>query len=187
MVYYYYILRSPQVALGIKDKEDIESLNKYNSTVLFLQSVIELFRNLNIGMQRKNTKNRSIKVLPCTSTNIENNHEKNGCEKYDFKPVQAGIMLTTKSVKELSNYLLNSRGYLFVLGGRLSQDCLENLFSLIRARNVIPNALQFNQNLKLIAISQYTKPLQHSNYDEDERQFLHCFNRQKLREKSKEI
>lgn len=174
--------RSPHVALGIR--EDMESLNKYNSTVLFLESVIELFINLNIGLERKNTKDRS-KVLQ--STSIESNYEGNGCEKCSFKPVQAGIILTTKSIIELSDYLLSNRGYLFVLGGRFTQDCLENLFSLIRVRNVVPNALQFKQNLKLIAISQYIKPLQHSNYDEDDRQFLHCFNRQKSRKKPEQI
>lgn len=60
------------------------------------------------------------------------------------------------------------RKHKFVLTGRFSQDCLENLFSVIRSRNVIPTALQFKNNLKLISTSQYIKTVDKSNYDEDD-------------------
>lgn len=112
---------------------------------------MNLFRNINIGDGTK-TKSKTKKI--------------------DFKPVQAGIMLTTKSVIELTDYLITQHKYLFVLAGRLTQDCVENLFSLIRAKNIIPNALQFKQNLKLIALSQYFKSCDNTSYNEDDRSFI---------------
>lgn len=112
---------------------------------------MHFFTNINIGDGTK-TKSKTIKV--------------------DFKPVQAGIILSTKSVIELTDYLITQHKYLFVLAGRLTQDCVENLFSLIRAKNIIPNALQFKHNLKLIAVSQYLKPCSNTSYDEDDRSFI---------------
>lgn len=49
------------------------------------------------------------------------------------------------------------------------------MFSIIRLKNVIPNALQFKNNLKLITISQLMKTISKSNYYEDDRQFLSEF------------
>ena len=40
---------------------------------------------------------------------------------------------------------------------RFTQDCLENLFSLVRAKQVVPTALQFKNNLKLICVAQFLK------------------------------
>lgn len=119
---------------------------KYKKNIAFLHSVVELIRNINIGYKKT------------------------------FKPVQKGIMITTTSIIELTNYLLNKRGYKYVLGSRFSQDCIENLFSLIRAKNPTPNALQFQQNLKLIIISQYFKSLDTSNYEKDEGEVIDVLN-----------
>lgn len=52
------------------------------------------------------------------------------------------------------------------MSGRFTQNCLENIFS-IRIRHPIPNALQFKQNLKLLAISKYLHISHTSNYDND--------------------
>lgn len=45
---------------------------------------------------------------------------------------------------------------------------MENLFSLIRHKNIIPNSLQFKIDLKLIAVSMYMKSIIAGNYDYDE-------------------
>ena len=66
------------------------------------------------------------------------------------------------------DYLINNREFKFVLTGRFTQDCLENLFSQLRQKNVIPNCLQFKNNLKLIATSMYMRPIVAGNYDYDE-------------------
>lgn len=79
-------------------------------------------------------------------------------------------MITTKSVIELTKYLINERGYLCI--NKSIQDCEENLFSSIRIKHQIPNALQFKQDLKEICISRYIKPSKYTNYDQDDREFL---------------
>lgn len=56
---------------------------------------------------------------------------------------------------ELQHYLLNERGFGFVLGSRFSQDCVENLFSAVRSIQKKPPARAFKNILKLIAVSQF--------------------------------
>lgn len=118
---------------------------KFESNIAFLQSVVELFQEIKIG------------------------------HKSTFKPVQSGIIITTSSIIELTQYLVHERKYQYLLTGRLTQDYVENLFSTIRVKHPTPNALQFQQNLKLIAISQYLKSPQTSNYDKDEGQITGDF------------
>lgn len=136
--------RTPRVALG-KTSSNEDKETKFDLNIAFLQSVIELFRDIKIG------------------------------QKSTFKPVQSGIMITTSSIIDLTKYLLNERKYVYVLTSRFSQDCLENLFSSIRVKHPIPNALQFKQNLKLLAISKYLKSPHTSNYDKDEGQIIDDF------------
>lgn len=59
--------RTPRVALG-KTSSNEEKETKFNSNIAFLQSVVELFREIKIG------------------------------QKSAFKPVQSGIMITTSSI-----------------------------------------------------------------------------------------
>lgn len=70
---------------------------------------------------------------------------------------------------------MKEKGYLFVLAGRLTQDCVENSFFLIRAKQPAPNAFQFKQCLKEITVFQYMKVLSNTNYEEDDREFLGNF------------
>jgi len=51
---------------------------------------------------------------------------------------------------------------------RLTQDCLENLFSCVRSANPIPTPLEFKQHLRLITVAQYLKPSEHGSYEEDD-------------------
>lgn len=89
--------RTPLVALG-KKAGDEKSEKKFYESIEFLQSIIDLFRNMEIGKDKR------------------------------FKPVQTGVMITTQSLIELTKYFINNRDYLYVLGGRFTQDCVENLF-----------------------------------------------------------
>lgn len=135
--------RTPQLALGKQAGDEKEE--RFNNSIAFLESIIELFREIKIGHQPK------------------------------FKPVQNGIMITTKSIIQLTKYLIHERGYLYVLTGRFTQDCLENVFSSMRVRHPIPNALQFKQNLKLLTISNYIKSSHASSYDEDDGEIIGAF------------
>lgn len=102
-----------------------------------------------------------------------------------FKPVQRGIMISTQSIIDLTEYLITKKNFQFVLTLRFTQDCVENLFSQIRQKNVIPNPLQFTNNLKLIATAMYMKKISTSSYDTDDRQYLSGFLGHLSKEKKK--
>jgi hypothetical protein len=70
---------------------------------------------------------------------------------------------------------LEEKGFKFLLNSRFTQDCLENLFSVLRSKQVIPNALQVKDNWKLITVGQYLHDVSKGSYDEDEREFLAGF------------
>jgi len=93
----------------------------------------------------------------------------------DWKPFKRGIILSTMSCIELAQYLLEKRNYSFIFCGRFTQDCIENLFSVLRSKHSIMNALQFKNNLKLVTASYYMKQIASSNYEEDDRQHLPNF------------
>lgn len=118
------------------------SQNKFDETVEFLEDVIELFINMKVKGQ------------------------------WDFKPIQRGVAIASKTYIELSTYLIKERKYTYVLGGRLTTDFIENIYSCVRADFPIPNALQFKQSLKKIALSRYLKSVKTSSYEEDDRQLF---------------
>ena len=51
--------------------------------------------------------------------------------KPDWKPVQTGVILSSASILGLAEDLLQPTN--FLLTSRFTQDCLENLFSCVRA------------------------------------------------------
>lgn len=87
--------------------------------------------------------------------------------KKDWKPCQRGIRVLCSTLLKLLEYFLDERGYPFLLLGRFTQDCIENLFSLIRLRQPIPHAVTFFHCLKVITIAQYSIAVKNSNYDYD--------------------
>ena len=96
-----------------------------------------------------------------------------GCtfgKKGAWKPVQSGIQLSTKSIIELSEDLLESSG--FLLTSRFTQDCLENVFSSVRYKNPVPTPLEFKNALKLISVSQFLKQSSASSYNADDNDYL---------------
>jgi hypothetical protein len=129
-----------------------EELNKpaYLTTAWFLDQVerccfMELFRNMAIGYKKL------------------------------WKPSQTGVLISTQSMLNVQANLLENKSYKFILTSRFSQNSLENLFSSLRAKQIVPNAVQVKNNLKLICVSQYIKNTSTSSYEEDDRQFLAGF------------
>jgi hypothetical protein len=112
--------------------------DKYQAAISFLESVIEIFGQLSIGKQGA------------------------------WKPVQTGVILSTMSVIDMQDTLLNKCGFKFFLTSRLTQDCLENLFSCIRSRNAIPSPLEFKNNLRLLTVAQYLKSAESGSYEIDD-------------------
>lgn len=64
-----------------------------------------------------------------------------------------------------------------MLPGRLTQDCAENLFSIIRRNNPKPNALQVIHSIKNVCISEsLSKPsVNNTSYDYDDGEYLQDF------------
>ena len=92
-------------------------------------------------------------------------------KKSTWKPVQTGIIFSTTTVLNLCDELLDSN-LDFLLTSRLTQDCVENLFSVVRSRHPTPTAREFKYALKLICTAQYLKPVKSGNYHLDDRQYL---------------
>jgi len=111
--------RTAKVALG----KTTNNQNVFNENIQFLKSVIDLFRNIQVGKDKQ------------------------------FKSIQTDIMLTTQVFIELTKYLINGRRYVFVLEARFTQDCVENLFSNIRKKFPISNTLRCENSLKILCVS----------------------------------
>lgn len=118
---------------------------KFNEAIDYLKEIMDLIQNMNVG----------IKKL--------------------WKPFQTGILISTKSAIELSTYLIDKIGFKYILTARFTQDCLENLFSLLRTKHVIPSALQVKNDLKIVTVAQFMKNVSNSSYDEDDRLFFSEF------------
>lgn len=88
-----------------------------------------------------------------------------------FKPVQAGIIMSTTSMLQIQHRLLNEEGYRFILTSRFTQDSLENFFSTVRQRNSIPTPCEFKSALRIITLAQYLRHSKHSSYADDEDSF----------------
>lgn len=86
-------------------------------------------------------------------------------DKGGWKPIQTGVIMSTKTLMNLAYFLLDVRGLSFFMTSRMSQDSLENLFSMVRSKNPVPTAKEFKYNLRAITISQYLKEHTNSNYD----------------------
>ena len=69
-------------------------------------------------------------------------------KKAEWKPIQTGVIVSTTSVLEIQEDLLDN-GHKFLLTSRLTQDCLENLFSSVCLKNPVPSPLEFKYALKM--------------------------------------
>lgn len=91
-----------------------------------------------------------------------------------WKPIQTGVILSTTTVLELAEKLLQDK-VSFLMTGRLTQDCLENLFSVVRSKNPVPSCLESQRVLKTICTAQFMRKVKHSSYDEDDSLYLADF------------
>ncbi|XP_034048143.1 uncharacterized protein LOC117529457 isoform X2 [Thalassophryne amazonica] len=92
----------------------------------------------------------------------------------DWKPLQTGVVLSTISVLELAEELLDA-GYKFLLTSRLTQDCLENIFSVVGLRKPVPSPLEFKHALKLISSAQFLSQMRTGSSQQDDGEFLADF------------
>ncbi|KAH7968181.1 hypothetical protein HPB52_006432 [Rhipicephalus sanguineus] len=85
-----------------------------------------------------------------------------------WKPSQAGLLISTSVVLSLAEELLSLRGYKYLLTSRLIQDCLENVFSIVRMKKPVPSAYDVKSSLKLICVGQFLYTPKSSSYDSDD-------------------
>lgn len=134
----------------------LKHINKYNEAIVFLRKVIDLFKNLKIS--------------------------KNG--KISWKPIQTGVIMATTTLLRLQEELVQGRRLIYFLTSRVSQDALENTFSVVRLKCPLPSAKQVRYALKNISISQFSKEQRNSSYEYADSDFLADF--LKKRPKSEE-
>jgi hypothetical protein len=87
--------------------------------------------------------------------------------KGGWKPWQKGILIATTAFLSISDKLLEDPCYKFVLGGRFSSNCVENLFSVARMKNKTPTVIQWKNFLKAIILSQYARSVPSSSYEQE--------------------
>ncbi|XP_071579887.1 uncharacterized protein [Temnothorax nylanderi] len=141
------------------------------TTAFFINLVSQWFalmtnRKRSLGLSKNNIENYNEAIYHIKKTRTIFQNMSIGV-KGQWKPVQTGVIMATESILQLQDFLLNKRGYKFVLTGRFTQDCLENLFSLLRFKLPTPNALQVKQNLKLITMTQISSCSKVTSYDTD--------------------
>lgn len=52
---------------------------------------------------------------------------------------------------------------------------MENVFSVLRSKQIVPNALQVKNNLKILCVSQYLKLSKETSYENDNRELYADF------------
>ena len=86
-------------------------------------------------------------------------------------PVQTGIISAATGILQLAEELIED-GMDFLMTARLTQDCLENLFSTIRLKTATPYAIEFRNSLKIVTVRQFLKTPNNSSYQLDESTYL---------------
>ena len=89
-----------------------------------------------------------------------------------WKPYQTAVIACTTSILALSDDILGKEKFGFFLTSRISQDSLENTFSMIRSKNPTPTAREFKYNLRAICAAQYLKEKKTASYEHDEASYL---------------
>lgn len=86
-----------------------------------------------------------------------------------------GWISNINALKFLWEDLKDNHNFQFLFTRRLSQDCIENLFSIIRAKggnNVTPDSVKFRCNLRAVMTNQLLQPSADSNSEIDASTFL---------------
>ena len=75
-----------------------------------------------------------------------------------LKPSQKGVILSVNGLNWLAKFFILEQEFDFFLPGRVSNDSVENLHSIIRGYNRLPTPLMYRRFLKAIAMTQCIKP-----------------------------
>ena len=173
---------SHSVSCGIKTHITFNSMSSEASpTATFIEKIDTLFDIFN------SIQNHSAKEFQC-SLNDERKHllYLNEISSYMRKmvvlngrgnvpPCIKGWIENISALSLLWSDLKSNFGFSYLLTRRLTQDCIENLFSVIRGKggnNVTPDASKFRYSLRLAMTNQLLLPSENSNCALDASQFL---------------
>lgn len=150
--------------------------SKAETTAWFLELVFKWYTLMSsrhpstaLSLEHMEEYHAAIDVLRLASETIRGT---NMGSTSQWKPSQAGLLIATTVILRLQDLLLRSEGYQFFLTSRLLQDCLENLFSVVRLRKPVPSAYDMKCALKLVCVSQFFHTPSTTSYDVDDAQYL---------------
>jgi hypothetical protein len=140
---------------------------KHQTTAWFLMLMQKWFklmtsRSQNMAMSNANPKEHDAAITFFHTfmeivTNLKTNDNV-------WKPFQAGLLLSTQAALDLQHIYLNKENFRYIMLGRLTQDALENLFSMIRSRSSAPDARDFKCALRMVCLSQFEGKINNSSY-----------------------
>jgi len=84
-----------------------------------------------------------------------------------WKPVQQGMLIVCAVLEVREFYLTQIDLVVYVFLGRFTMDFVENVHSLIRCRQAIPNALQFKHCLRVVNVAQICLAAENLSYFRD--------------------
>ncbi|KAK3907448.1 Transposable element P transposase [Frankliniella fusca] len=150
------------------EKED----RSYETTAWFVMYMNSFFtlatcRNRGLAISKHNMKAYENAIHMIKTVSHMFSHMKVG-KPGAYKPVQRGIIILCNSYLGLIKYFLDERNYSYLMLGRFTSDCIENMFSLIRLTQPIPNASSFLQCLKVVTLAQFSEAVKGSSYDFEE-------------------
>lgn len=165
-----------RTSVGLQLLSEEKGEDAYKTTAWFIEQLNNFFdlitcRTRTLALSRDNevVYGKSIALIKKISYLFANIKFGKGL----WKPCQRGVMVLCNSLLGLQEHFLGPVGnYKFVCLGRFLSDCIENLISLIRSGQAVPNAGQFFQNLKVVTLSQLSEAVKGSSYDYEESERL---------------
>ena len=169
-------LFSQDVGAGLRALVEIHNFSKeYLTTALFCNMIGRWYnlvtsRHMKFSMSLKNYRKYEEEV-----DFLKEMMELIGSTKFSASqvnarhPFQKGFLLSTMSLLEVVDFLLRVRKYDCVMCGRMTCDCIENLFSCIRLKGKAPTCLQIKSILKTLTIIRALRPSKYGAYEEDEK------------------
>lgn len=139
------------------------------TTAWFLELINRWFDNLNARYALPSLFASSTVKIEELNFVTELFHDLHFSGQDTWKPIQTGVRLSTQAALDLYRDLVVNGAYKFLMTGRLTQDCVENLFSQIRAKgDSHPSPVHFRHAIRLISISQFMHVSQNSSYENDD-------------------
>lgn len=174
-----YKLVNHDVAAALRFMSQETGRKELLTTALWIETVWRWFKlmtsrqfNLALSLQNLNVYNQTVSFLRTYRTFIFDC--KVGIKKR-WKPWQTASILCTNSILRLQYHFLYTEQYTVVYTARFTQDCLENIFSLLRFKQKRPTALQFKDNLRLLSVSQFMSEIPGASYEHHETPWLMNF------------